>query len=349
MVDQAFRVVFKRDIDAHAPSLVVLINDFLRDAASAGYTTDTCCLAVAGPVEKNKCLHLTNAAYHVDDEEIIRGSLLRNVLVINDFAAIGAAVASMHVDNPALTRLAMSQGTAEPDPTGNRAILGPGTGLGVSYLPRVRNGYFVVPSEGGHAYAPYLARFRGLLEYVRHKRAADQLDVESLVSGQGIRAIARYFLDHPQAMLALIEEHAEYRDERALLKKSVDRHATDVIRKALDHEHSGVGVDAAAVISRNFDTCVAARMTIRVFNSFLGAAAQDVALHGYATGGLFIGGGIARNNLSAFAHGDFMRSFLDHVRPSMRDFLRKIPVYVITDYDVSFLGCAAAAKLAFVR
>ena len=75
-----------------------------------------------------------------------------------------------------------------------------------------------------------------------------------------------------------------------------------------------------------------------------GAEAGNLALRGKATGGVYIGGGIAPKILGKLKDGTFMRAFLDKGR--YRELLSAMPVRVILNDQAALQGAAFyAAKL----
>ena len=75
--------------------------------------------------------------------------------------------------------------------------------------------------------------------------------------------------------------------------------------------------------------------------SAYGAEAGNLALRTVATGGLFVGGGIAPKILPALVDGRFMRAFLD--KHPFKEMLSKVPVKIILNPDAGLLGAAIAA------
>jgi glucokinase len=73
-----------------------------------------------------------------------------------------------------------------------------------------------------------------------------------------------------------------------------------------------------------------------------GAETGNLALRGVATGGVFIGGGIAPKILPALQDGRFMSAFRS--KPPMADLLTAMPVQVIVSADAGLLGAAVAAQ-----
>ncbi|GAG20490.1 unnamed protein product, partial [marine sediment metagenome] len=78
-----------------------------------------------------------------------------------------------------------------------------------------------------------------------------------------------------------------------------------------------------------------------LFISLYGAAAGNLALVTKATGGVFVGGGIAPKILPRLRAGEFIRAFRDKGR--LGPLLERIPVRVITEPRTALIGAAACA------
>lgn len=137
-------------------------------------------IAFAGPVEGD-ILKLTNNPW------VIRKGLIREKLgverfaIVNDFAAIGHAVAQLgHSD---FTHLC---GPEEPfEPEGLLTVVGPGTGLGVAQVLRRRGAYDVIATEGGHIdFAPLDSVEDQILAFLR--RSFRRVSVERVACGSGL-------------------------------------------------------------------------------------------------------------------------------------------------------------------
>jgi glucokinase len=140
-------------------------------------------IAVASPVA-NDVIRLTNNPW------IIRKSLITERLkadqwvVVNDFGAVGHAVAQV----PSSDFIHLC-GPDTPLPSeGITTICGPGTGLGVAQLLRYNNGYQVLETEGGHMdFAPLDGIEDALL--MRLRKTFTRVSAERVVAGPGIVAI----------------------------------------------------------------------------------------------------------------------------------------------------------------
>ena len=84
-----------------------------------------------------------------------------------------------------------------------------------------------------------------------------------------------------------------------------------------------------------------AEMAVDIFISLYGAAAGNLALVARATGGVYVGGGIAPKILPKLRSGDFLHSF--RAKGRLSTFLEEIPVKVILEPRTALLGAAAAA------
>lgn len=137
-------------------------------------------IAIAAPVA-GEVINLTNNPWIIRPAVIGEKLGVDRVVLVNDFEAVGHAVAQagpdhfLNVCGPDL-RL--------PD-EGTISVIGPGTGLGVAHIWRGAGRYHVVATEGGHIdFAPLdgiedaiLARLRA-----RYRRVS----VERVVSGPGL-------------------------------------------------------------------------------------------------------------------------------------------------------------------
>jgi glucokinase len=104
----------------------------------------------------------------------------------------------------------------------------------------------------------------------------------------------------------------------------------------------GARPNAAAVAAdAEADPNGTAADALRLFASIYGARAGNVALSFMATGGVYLGGGIAPRNLRTLTDGVFMRAFAAKGRLS--SLLKTIPVHVVLNDRAALLGAAAIA------
>lgn len=301
-------IISQKKVDVRI-ALSHTINTFLAEMAEQGRTTNVCVIAVAGPVENNRCKNPTNFPLTIDGTEIRENSLLEHVIVINDFEAVGYGVLSSHIQT-----LEIKAGSGISN--NQKAVIGPGTGLGVSYM---KNG--LLQSEGGHMTLPLVEKYFPLYHNIAQSLGVHILDTESLVSGKGIVHIWN-------ALETLFPQYAH-------LAEAIFGVGDDVV---LDAE------DLAASIAKYYGVNQRAHVTMKIFFELFGYAAQNVALNGLCYDGLYIAGGITIKDVAILEKSDFITAFTDTLQPNMVSVLTKIPIYLITDYDVSLYGCAIAAE-----
>jgi glucokinase len=155
-----------------------LFIDAIRSYMQHGHVdkVERICLAVAGPVEKD-IVDLPNNHWVFNRRELSQ-ALGAPVSIINDFSAQVLSIGSLQPEQ--LRWL----GTPRPQADSGlvKAVVGPGTGLGVSAMLPSGD---ILPSEGGHvAFAPTTDHEIELLKvlWTRYPRVS----VERLLSGMGL-------------------------------------------------------------------------------------------------------------------------------------------------------------------
>jgi glucokinase len=103
--------------------------------------------------------------------------------------------------------------------------------------------------------------------------------------------------------------------------------------------------DPAAAISKAAleGKCSTCEQAVDLFISLYGAEAGNLALKLMATGGIYLGGGIAPKLLSKLAGPLFMQSFVSKGR--MQALMESMPVRVITNDKTALLGAARCASV----
>ena len=173
-------------------------------AANPGTEPDGIGIAFAGPVG-GELLKLTNNPWVIRPTLIPEKLGMKSFVVINDFGAVGHAVANLGDDQ--FEHLCGPEGPF-PD-AGVTSIVGPGTGLGVAQLLRTAGSYRVIETEGGHMdFAPLDTIEDQIVTYLR--RTLRRISLERIASGGGF--------DNLYAALAAIEGKpvANSLDDKAL-------------------------------------------------------------------------------------------------------------------------------------
>lgn len=280
------------------PDLQTILHQFLEGQAEIDL--QAACVAVAGPVRQGQA-RITNLPWVVSETGLAAELGTSRVSLLNDFEAIGTVLPHLPAED--LHNLQ----TGQPDPFGNRLLVGAGTGLGTAILTRCKDEWCVLPGEGGHMdFAPRSAQQQALLNWLlqRHSRVS----LEMLVSGPGLERIYAFLADR------------EARPE----KEEDWPEAADISHRALG------GKDALATAA------------LDMFVSIYAAQAANLALVALATGGVFLAGGIAPRLLDKLDDGAFIATFRD--KPPMSALLEGIPVKVILNRQAGLTGAARVAR-----
>lgn len=135
-------------------------------------------LAVAAPIRDDR-VEMLNLPWRFSAREL-RGELgLDSLKLLNDFAALAWALPGLGAQDLA----PIGGGAAVPGFP--KAVLGPGTGLGVASLMPVRGGWQAIPGEGGHVtLAAQDDREEAVIRALR--RRFGHCSAERVLSGAGL-------------------------------------------------------------------------------------------------------------------------------------------------------------------
>lgn len=282
---------------AEYPDLESAIEFYLREAGASGPLARPreAALAIASPLTGDR-LRMTNNPWVFSVNETRRRLGFERLFILNDFTALAMS----------LTALAPGEleqvGGGVAVRGGPIALLGAGTGLGVSGLVPAGNGYVPLQGEGGHvtlfASSP---REREVIEVLA--RRFQHVSAERVLSGPGLvnlyEALAELFKGEPEPL-----------------------QPDEITRRGL------AGSDPLC------------RETLDLFCAFFGGVAGNLALTLGATGGVYIGGGIIPRLGSFFANSPFRERFAAKGRFS--GYLEPIPAFIIRARRPALIGLARA-------
>lgn len=256
-------------------------------------------LGIANPVDGDH-IAMTNHVWSFSIEALRRELGFERLRVINDFTALALALPLL----PAQSLQQIGGGAARAGSP--IALLGPGTGLGISGLIPAGSddplAAIPLASEGGHVTLP-----------ARTAREA-------------------------QIIARLAERHGHVSAERALSGPGLE----DLLRAILQLEGLAVEVPGAAEITARAlgARCRHCVEAVHTFCALLGTVAGDLALTLGARGGVYIGGGIVPRLGDFFANSAFRQRFEDKGRFSA--YLAQIPTRLIRAPHPALLGAGRA-------
>jgi len=181
------------------------------------------------------------------------------------------------------------------------AIYGAGTGLGVAHLVQAGNIWMSLPGEGGHVDFASNCEEEDAVLQVLRQELG-HVSAERLLSGPGLVNIYR----------GLVK--SDDREPEVLAPK-------DVTERALSGE------------------CNDCRRALSLFCVLMGRFGGNLALNLGTFGGVYIAGGIVPRFLEFFKASGFRVAFEDKGR--FKDYLKAIPVYLITHPNPGLLGAGA--------
>ncbi len=284
------------------------LESVIEEFLPAGERLSAAAFGVAGPVVAGE-VKATNLPWKVSERALKKYLSLGAVSLMNDLVANARGIEVLRPGD----FLTLNRGRRIE---GNRALLSAGTGLGSAVLFWDGARHVPSPSEGGHAdFGPRDRLEIGLLHFLLEQYG--HVSYERVLSGAGLFSAYRF-----------LRGSGAYGKEPAWLTQR------------LKLEDPAAAITEAARLGKS-KLCEA---TLELFVSIYGAAAGNLALQVMATGGVFLGGGMAPKLNWKLREGAFMRAFTNKGRLS--PIVARIPVKVIMNDQAALFGAAAyAAKM----
>lgn len=252
---------------------------------------------IAGPVDGDE-MDLTNARWRIRPRVIIERLGLDAMVVFNDFEALAMALGSLNGND------LVEIGGPHAPAGGARAVLGPGTGLGVGALLDAAGVAVPVPGEGGHvALGPVEDDEFALWPHIEKEHG--RISAEAILCGRGLVRLYRAVA----AQAGLNPRFGE---------------PAEVTEAALSDS------DPLAV------------RTLLLWCRLLGRVAGDMALVVMARGGTYVGGGIPPRILSFLQRSEFRAAF--EAKAPHEHVMKAMPTYVIVGENPALTGLAAFAR-----
>ncbi len=276
---------------AQFKSIDEAVNSYLNDidieqrpvAAAFGF---------AGPVV-NDILKLPSANWEFSLTETGDALGFDYFTITNDFVPQAIAVPSLGEDE------VCQIGGGHSIDASPIAVIGAGTGLGVSFLVPDEDNFIAVPTEGGHMMAPASTqKEQKVIDYLKKEKA--YVSFQDVISSYGIENIYK-------ALSQINSGEEELLDSVAIFEKA----------------KSG---DALAVEA------------FSMFFDFLGTIAGDLALAYGAFGGVYLSGGILNNPdvITMLKESGFRQRFEE--RGHKKEYLAEIATFAIDAENIGLRG-----------
>ena len=265
------------------------------------------CFGIAGPIHHGRS-EAINLAWVVDAQRLAQELGIPTVGLLNDLEAHAYGAAALAPEDFVI----LNEGA--PDAEGNAAVIAAGTGLGEAGLYWDGKQHWPFASEGGHAsFAPADALQVELLQYLQQQFA--HVSWERVLSGMGLDNIYTFLRDTQRGVEPpWLTEELRQGDRPAAIGNAALAGTCDLCVQALD-------------------LCV----------KLYGAEAGNLALKVMATGGVFVGGGIAPRIINKLKEGTFTQVFCAKGR--LQPILEAIPIRVIMNDKAALYGAARCAAL----
>jgi glucokinase len=244
-------------------------------------------------------IHMTNHSWSFSVEDMRARLDADRVLFVNDFTALALALPALGQSE--LVRI--GGGTAlHGSPI---AVLGPGTGLGVSGLMPGPSGYLPISGEGGHVtLAASDDREAELIAAVRSEHP--HVSAERVLSGPGLVALHK-------AICGIAGASHQHTEPPQVLEQ---------------------GLSGA---------CAHCQEALDIFCAMLGTITADLALTLGARGGVYVGGGLVQRLGDYFGRSRFRARF--ETKGRFSSYLAAIPTYAIAAPWPGIVGAGRALDM----
>lgn len=276
-----------------------IILDFLSNYK---YPLKRACFGLPGPVKKGVCI-VTNLPWEKIDENQLSQAIGVKVTLLNDVQANAYGLNTLKEKE----LVTINQGIKVKD--GNRAVISPGTGLGEASVIKRDDHFYGLPSEGGHTdFAAVNDLQMNLVRYLQKEH--HKISYEMLLGGRGLVRIYNFLIDSGYGISPeWLKIELKQKDQAAVI--------------------SQVGLE---------NKCPVCVKVLEIYVSILASESANVALKFFATGGVYLGGGIPPRIVAKLTEPLFRENFID--KDQMTELLETIPVYVILNDQTSLQGAA---------
>ena len=284
--------------------LEALALEFLAEQQTAA---DAAAFGMPGPVLRGR-VRTTNLPWEVRTTDMAEALGLRRITLINDLEATAYGIGELDPRDVEV----IAEG--DPEAGGNAALIAPGTGLGEAGLYWDGGRLRPFASEGGHGdFGP-----ADEVDFAFQQHLSERLghvSWEKVLSGPGLLNLHEFLRGYRASPVPdWLERDMQSGDPAAAIANAAEARTCPVCSEALDR-----------------------------FVRYFGAEAGNLALKLMATGGVFLGGGIAPRIAGRLLEPDFLEAF--RAKGRMRDLMERMPVKLIRNDRAALLGAARCAAL----
>jgi glucokinase len=266
---------------------------------------DAACFGVPGPV-RNGRVETSNLPWVIESARLADELNLKTTVLLNDLEANAWGIATLDAEDVVLLN------QVKGNPVGNQAVISAGTGLGEAGMYWDGSQYRIFATEGGHSdFAPRNELEIELFRYLSGRYG--HVSYERIVSGPGLVNVFHFLRDSGRGT------------------------EPPWLTDAMAHSDPAAAISRAALDG----ACALCEQALDLFVSVFAAEAGNLALKIMATGGVYLGGGIAPKMLTKLSGPLFMHAFVGKGR--MQPLLESIPVKVITNDKTALMGAARCA------
>lgn len=223
-------------------------------------------LAIAAPIKGDE-IAMLNIDWHFSQKRLARSLGIESIYLLNDYEALAHALPTIAADD--CHRIGNGEG--EGDPAATKAVLGPGSGLGVATAAPHGDSWTAIGGEGGHVTLAALDEAESWV-IADHGDPNGHCSAERLLSGPGLVRIY------------------------SSLARRAGSNSDEVTPEEITESAKRGGSLAT--------------QTYEVFFALLGTVAGNLALTVGARGGIYIAGGIVPRVIDALEKSAFRERFV---------------------------------------
>tara|TARA_Y100001968_G_scaffold3728_1_gene3274 strand:- start:27045 stop:28094 length:1050 start_codon:yes stop_codon:yes gene_type:complete len=310
---------FKKYNSTEWDSFYSIVSDFISNLPKDIEHPICGCIGVAGIILNNFC-KVTNLDWEISSLKVRQIANLRTFELINDFSVLIYGI--KYFKETQYTNIQVGNKTNNNYKNGLVAILGAGTGLGLTRGLINSREITLLPSEGGHCeFSPRSEKEWEISKWLKKDLQLKRLSLEKVISGCGLGNLGRW---------RLMKEDAK---NHPLRDMAHNLHSSNQHKKefpALISQLANAGDEFMQEV-------------LQIWLSAYGSAAGDIALQELCYGGLWIAGGTAPKQLKGIKSVTFLEAFKNKGR--FRNFIETLNVKALIDPEAGLFSAGCRSYL----